>query len=186
MTEDVASIERSSAVAGSSQQMKTVVRAARLDQAARLTEIALAAKAHWGYPAAWLELWRRGLTFDADLLARDWVRVAELDGGAHGVVALADASPDVELSHLWIDPPAIGRGLGRLLLETAVAEVRRRGAARITIVSDPYAVPFYEHMGARTVGEEPSEPEGRMLPRMVLDLRLGRGPESGGESGVES
>jgi GNAT superfamily N-acetyltransferase len=158
------------------------VRAARLDETARLTEIAFAAKAHWGYPAAWLELWRPSLTFDETLLERDWVRVAELDGATRGVLALADAWPDVELSHLWIDPPAIGRGLGRLLLEAAVAEARRQGAARITIVSDPYAVPFYEHMGARTVGEEASEPEGRMLPRMDLSL----GPDRGAASGVES
>ncbi len=156
-----------------------LVRAARLSEVDRLTEIAMAAKAHWGYPAAWLELWRPSLTFDTELLAREWVRVAELGGAVRGVVALADARPDVELSHLWIDPAVLGRGLGRLLLDAAVAEARRQGAARITIVSDPSAVAFYEHMGARVVGEEPGEPEGRMLPRMVLSPRPDRSAEVG-------
>ena len=54
--------------------------------------------------------------------------------------------------------------------------------ARITIVSDPHAVPFYEHLGARVIGEEPSEPGGRMLPRMVLDLRSAAVPGSAREN----
>ncbi len=159
------------------------VRVPRPDEVGRLTEIAMAAKGHWGYPAAWLELWRPSLTFDVALLARDWVRVAELDGAIRGVVALTGERPDVELSHLWVDPSAIGSGLGRLLLDSAIAEARRRGAPRLTILSDPYAVPFYEHMGARIVGEEPSEPAGRVLPRMTLALRPDRGAASGVESG---
>jgi len=162
------------------------LRAARPAETARLTAIALAAKAHWGYPAAWLELWRPSLTFDAELLARAWVRVAELDGALRGVVALGGEPPAVELTHLWVDPPAMGRGLGRRLLSAAVAEARRRGAARLTIVADPHAVAFYERLGARTIGEEPSSPAGRMLPLMALDPRPAGAGRRRGEQGGES
>ena len=48
-----------------------------------------------------------------------------------------------------------------------------RGAARaIGLDADPHAVGFYEHMGAKVIGEAPSGSiPGRMLPRMEDDDR---------------
>jgi hypothetical protein len=37
----------------------------------------------------------------------------------------------------------------------AIDEARRRGAKRLTILSDPYAVRIYERNGARLIGEAP-------------------------------
>jgi GNAT superfamily N-acetyltransferase len=136
--------------------------------AARLSAIAQAAKAHWGYPAGWLELWRAELTFDAEALERSWTRVAEIDGVAVAVVALSD-EPEPEVSHLWVDPAVMGMGLGRILFEAAVAEVRRRGARRLRIVADPHAETFYEHLGALRVGSVPSRPAGRSLPLLHFE-----------------
>jgi len=146
------------------------LRPASLDELERLTRIARAAKAHWGYPPEWIELWAPSLTFDRELLAREWVRVADEGGTVLGVAAVGGEPPEPELSHLWVDPPAMGRGIGRLLLDAAVNHARRLGARRLRIVSDPHAEGFYEEMGARRIGEVPSEPAGRSLPLLVISL----------------
>ena len=147
-----------------------IVRRAQPDDAERLTEIAHQAKAHWGYPPEWLELWRPSLTFDAALLARDWVRIAEIDGLALAVVAIEGEPPTVELSHLWVAPEAMGRGLGRQLFAAAVEHSRRCGADRLEIVSDPHAEAFYCHLGATRVAEVESQPAGRRLPLLAVAL----------------
>ena len=36
------------------------------EQADELTRIALASKAHWGYPRRWLEIWTPQLTFSPE------------------------------------------------------------------------------------------------------------------------
>jgi hypothetical protein len=44
------------------------------------------------------------------------------------------------------------------------------GAPRLWISADPNAERFYTRVGARRVGEVPSTPTGRTLPRLVLDV----------------
>ncbi len=147
-----------------------VVRSAVANDVERLTEIAHSAKAHWEYPVEWLELWRSSLTFDSALLDREWVQVAEDDGVVAAVVAVAGEPPTVELSHLWVDPKSMGRGLGRRLFEAAIDHSRRLGARRLEIVSDPHAEDFYRRFGATRIGDVESEPEGRRLPLLVHAL----------------
>jgi GNAT superfamily N-acetyltransferase len=130
----------------------------------------LAAKSHWGYPQEWLDLWTPSLTFDRDLLAREWVRVADDGDAAIAVIAVGGEPPDLELSHLWVDPPVMGRGLGRLLFDAAIAYSRRRGARRLKIVSDPNAEGFYERLGAQRIGAVASLPADRSLPLMECTL----------------
>ncbi|MCU0910528.1 MAG: GNAT family N-acetyltransferase [Rhodobacteraceae bacterium] len=93
--------------------------------------------------------------------------MAEADGQALGVVAM-EAGPDAgteEVALMFVDPPAIGLGLGRALLAHALAAAAARGARRALVLSDPGARPFYERMGARLVGMAPSDAiPGRMLP----------------------
>ncbi len=44
------------------------------------------------------------------------------------------------------------------------------GGATLRIASDPNAEGFYLKMGARRVGETPSQPEGRALPLLLLEV----------------
>lgn len=147
-----------------------IVRRAEAGDAERLTEVAHAAKAHWGYPPEWLELWRSSLTFDAALLERDWVLLAELDGLAMAVVAVEGTPPTLELSHLWVDPEAMGRGLGTRLFAAAVEHAGQCGARRLEIASDPHAEEFYTQNGASRVGDIESLPAGRRLPLLAIEL----------------
>ena len=56
-----------------------------------------------------------------------------------GVVALApgDAPGALDLNKLFIEPRHIRSGVGRALLAHAIAEARRRGAGRLTILGRP-------------------------------------------------
>jgi GNAT superfamily N-acetyltransferase len=74
---------------------------------------------------------------------------------------------------MFVDPPAMGSGAGRMLFEAAARLARSLGARRMTILADPNAAPFYERMGARFVVHAPSDAiPGRLLPFYEYDLPL--------------
>ena len=108
-----------------------------------------------------------------DIAAGDvWVATGA-DGQIAGVVALAagDAPGALDLNKLFIEPRHIRSGVGRALLAHAIAEARRRGAGRLTILADPNAAAFYERAGAVRIGEAPSDAvPGRLLP--LYEVRL--------------
>lgn len=163
------------------------LRRAAPDDAAALSRLAMAAKAHWGYAAADLERWRGELGFGSDELARGRTWLAEWpDGriddpavgrrGLAGVVALGGEGERLSLEHLWVAPRAIGRGVGRALLSLAAVQARARGANLIEIDADPNAEAFYLHCGARRIGATPAPAEGQPeRARPLLELPLADG-----------
>lgn len=159
-----------------------IVRAAP-ELAETLTRIALAAKRYWGYPERWIEIWTPILTFTPEYVAENPTFVAVEDGDPVGFYALILA-PDrsrAQLDHLWITPEWIGRGLGRALFEHAAATARELGVDVVDIEAEPYAEPFYRHMGARRTGERTGqiEDQPRVLPLMELDLGSERASPAG-------
>jgi GNAT superfamily N-acetyltransferase len=87
------------------------------------------------------------------------------------IVGVARVETDGELGVMFVDPPAMGRGAGRLLFDAAAALARRLGARSMPILADPNAAPFYERMGARFVSHAPSDAiPGRTLPLYEYDL----------------
>lgn len=148
------------------------IRPAVPSEAARLTDIAHAAKRHWGYADELLTLWRDDLTVTAANLAERPFYCAAQDGAIVGFHALS--TDGGELEHLWVDPPAMGRGHGAALLGHAVECARRiSGGGLLRIASDPHAEGFYLRMGAVRAGEVPSSPAGRVLPLLVVRLDAG-------------
>jgi GNAT superfamily N-acetyltransferase len=149
------------------------IRVAHQTEAARLTEIVMAAKAHWGYSAEQLERWQPELTITAEQVATQGVYVAEADGIV-GFYSL-DVRGDVcELDDLWVVPDRIGRGVGRALLAHAVAVAASLGAQQLLIDADPNAEEFYLKCGAVTSGTIAAPIEGqpdRVRPQFVLSIR---------------
>jgi predicted N-acetyltransferase YhbS len=88
--------------------------------------------------------------------------------GIVGFCVLSRQGDARDLEHLRVDPPQLRSGVSALLFEHAVRTVRSLGGSVLNIVSDPHAEGFYRRMDARRVGETPSKPEGRALPRMTL------------------
>lgn len=152
----------------------TRLRPARPGEAAALSALALRSKGHWGYDEAFLEACRAELTLRDDELAERRTLVAELDGAVAGFGTLEGAPPYGELGMLFVDPGALGRGVGRALLAALVTTARNEGFERLAIDADPYAEAFYLAHGAVRVGEVASgSVPGRVLPQ--LELRVTRG-----------
>ena len=150
----------------------TDIRPAHLEDAPALTALALRSKAHWGYDDAFLAACVPGLTIDDAVLGAGPAFVAG-DDAANGFVAMDLAGPDgAEVTHLFVDPPAIGSGVGRRLWDRAVGAALLAGAPSVVVEADPNAAGFYRRLGAQPIGERPSSaaPD-RTLPllRIVLD-----------------
>ncbi|WP_406198688.1 GNAT family N-acetyltransferase [Kitasatospora sp. NBC_01560] len=147
------------------------IRPARPDEAEPLSSLALRSKGHWGYDEAFLAACREELTLDAAGIERGRTAVAEDGDRVLGFVTLVGVPPQGELGMLFVEPDAIGRGVGRLLVEDLRGRAAALGFRRLTIDADPNAEPFYLAMGAKRIGSAPSESiPGRELPLLALDI----------------
>jgi GNAT superfamily N-acetyltransferase len=101
--------------------------------------------------------------------------VAESDGRIAGMIEMRDHS---HVSMLFVEER--GRGLGRALLERALAVCRERnpGLETVSVHSSRFAVPFYGRFGFRTIGPERTKGGITFVP---MALRLaGEGLPGGG------
>lgn len=161
--------------------MDLQIRPAEAADADQLSRLAQRAKAHWGYPPEWLQAWRAELTFTPEYLSRHITFVGVTASFPVGLCVLQRQGADASVEHLWIAPEYHGRGVGRALMARALDEAAAAGAARVEVLSDPHAEPFYLKIGARRVGEVPAPMPGapqRTLPFLEFAL-----PASGSFTG---
>ena len=151
--------------------MNVQIRRAKPEEAAVLTEIAHAAKRHWGYPENWIQHWRADLTITPEFVAQNEMYVAMNGEEIVGCCAIVFSESVTELEHMWIRPEHIGTGVGRALFLHVKERAARLNIPALEISSDPNAEGFYERMGAKRIGEVRSELEGkpRVLPRMTVN-----------------
>jgi ribosomal protein S18 acetylase RimI-like enzyme len=147
-----------------------ILRATHAD-AVELKAVAVAAKAHWGYPAEWMARWTNWITVSPDFLDRFEVYKLVEAGQILGWCALLLPGHHAHLEDLWVRPDRIGTGLGRRLFEYAVTRARASGATHLDLDADPNAVGFYQHMGMVITGQRKAEID-RTIPMMVLVLSL--------------
>src|SRR5580704_813786 len=150
------------------------VKPARAEDAERLTAICLRAKAHWGYDADFMALSREALTITQAMIAEGRVLRAENETGE--IVGVAAAVPlaakgAFDLGQLFVDPDAMRAGVGRKLFEAITALIAAEGARKLVILADPHAEEFYRRVGAKRVGDAPSESiPGRRLPLLEFEI----------------
>ena len=149
--------------------MTDTLRSARPDEAGALAALAVRSKSHWGYPVAFLDRFARTHGLTAEVVAANDVRVLESAGRVRGFSTVLRRGAVAVLDDLWLEPDEIGRGTGRLLFAHAAARAAAAGATAMEWEAEPYAMGFYERMGAATVSWTPS-PLGRPLPVMRLAL----------------
>lgn len=150
--------------------MRIEIRRATSSDSERATDLARLAKAHWGYPAEWLAAWHGELAITAADIDQHRTFVASLDGEVVGVCQLQEGERGAMLENVWVDPRCHGRGVGRTLVEHALAQAH----GLIAVISDPNAENFYVKLGAHRVGEinapMPGAPN-RTLPLMEFEER---------------
>jgi len=131
-----------------------------------------------------------GWTFFAEKSRPEDVLVALAGGEVAGYVRLGRATPLAASDHvltvtgIGVDPARQGRGVGRALLDAAVAEARARGARRLTLrVLGPNesARRLYDGAGFVVEGIQRDEflLEGRYVDDVTMALDLTRGGETG-------
>lgn len=86
-----------------------------------------------------------------EMIERDEVIVAELDGEVAGFAALL-LGDHAELDGLFVEPEHWRKGIGAALVDAVVHEARRQGLA-LMVVASPSAREFYEKCGFTVEGE---------------------------------
>ena len=151
--------------------MTPTIRRGRPEEAAQLRDLAHRSKAHWPYSAEFLAAVEPLLQLDPVDVASHEVWVLEVDGVVGGWHRVSLHGERAELEDLWLEPPLIGGGLGRLLFEHAMGVATATGATRLEWDAEPYAEGFYRAMGGEEIGRSPSAAQaGRTLARMRLTL----------------
>nr|WP_298895956.1 GNAT family N-acetyltransferase [uncultured Altererythrobacter sp.] len=136
-----------------------------------LTQLCLRSKAHWGYEAAFVAACRDELTITPHILDQRFCLVAEGET-ILGYLEVGLEADGLHVEKLFVDPIAIGKGIGSLLMKQALKFAERSGAEELVIEADPEAAPFYLRLGAMEAGEVSSGSiPGRMLPRLVFPIQ---------------
>jgi ribosomal protein S18 acetylase RimI-like enzyme len=148
------------------------IRRAKYEEADHLTQIALAAKRHWGYPERWMKLWTPQLTFSAEYFEENESWAAEVDQEPVAFYTLLEKDGSAWIENLWVAPEWFGKGIGRTLFLHAVEQARQRGYGTLRLEADPNARGFYEKMGMYQIGERRSDVEGRPRSLPVMEMEL--------------
>ena len=148
------------------------IRPANPDDAEKLTQIAIAAKRHWGYPERWIEIWAPQLTFDARYFETNESWVAIDNENPIAFYTMIDQDGVAWMDNLWVVPEFIGKGVGKQLFLHALDLARQRGYKTLQLEADPNAAGFYEKMGMHKIAERRSEVDGqpRILPIMEMKV----------------
>ena len=148
------------------------IRRALPEEANVLSKIALSAKAHWGYPERWMEIWTPLLTYSARYFEENESWAAVLDMKSIAFYTLQEKHGTAWIEDLWVLPEYIGQGVGRRLFLDAKSRAYHKGYKTLQLEADPNAMGFYEKMGMHKIGERIGEVEGqpRILPIMEIDL----------------
>lgn len=149
-----------------------LIRRADPHEAEILSEIAMSAKRHWGYPERWLEIWKPQLTFSPGYFEEHESWVADVDRTPVAFCTLLERQSRAWIENLWVAPAWMGRGVGRRLFTHALESSRRRGFKTLQLEADPNAVGFYEKMGMKLVGKRISDVDGQPRSLPILELRL--------------
>lgn len=150
-----------------------IIRRARQDEGRLLTELSLRSKAVWGYDPAFLARCRLVMQVKTEALRSQPHYVAEEteDGRILGFYGFEPVEGGIGLDYLFVEPDAIGRGIGTALWNHAVVTARGLRHRQLIVVADPNAEGFYLRMGARLVGAQGSDLEpGRLLPVLRFPL----------------
>ncbi len=148
-----------------------LIRDAQASELASISNLIRRSKAHWGYDANFMTACTTELTVTVQDLTGSHLVVAEPSGQMAGMAQIGWTVHKADLKKLYVDPASMGCGIGRHLFDWCVSKARDHGLPRLLIEADPYAAPFYEHMGAQRCGTVPSGSiVGRVLP--LLDYKL--------------
>jgi len=101
-------------------------------EADALSQIAFAAKSHWGYPERWMEIWKPQLTFTRHYFEDNESWVAESENRPIAFYTFQDKDGIAWIEDFWVLPEYIGQGVGKRLFQHAVRLAVERGSDYLT------------------------------------------------------
>src|SRR5438445_11843530 len=105
------------------------IRNAKPGEGESLSALCVRSKAHWGYDAAFMAKSAAALSVsEADIAAGRVLVAVDAAGWTIGLASVVPDGETADLDLMFVDPPAIGRGAGRMLFEAAASLARRLGA----------------------------------------------------------
>ena len=149
-----------------------LIRRARHDECALLSDLAFRAKAIWGYSDQFMADCVAELTISETDIRTHAFFVLEFDGAVIGFCALLEGGEgERELAHVFVEPGRLREGHGRRLVEHAKDAARARGWQSLLVEADPYARAFYLSCGGVQIGTVASGSiPGRRLPLIKIPL----------------
>jgi GNAT superfamily N-acetyltransferase len=147
------------------------IRRALPSEAGAVRELVIRSMAHWDHPPGYLAEATQLMSISPENLRRDEAWVALVDGEIAGFYRLSRAGDRFEIEEFHLEPPMIGRGIGRRMFEHATERARAGGGRWLVCTTDSNALGFYLRMGGEITGTEPSGIDGEdPLTCMRLDL----------------
>jgi len=131
-----------------------VIRPARADEREVLEQLQWRSSLIWESHRDDLLAHPDAIDLPAEWIAAGRVFVAERLGEAVGFcVVLSRGAGEAELDGMFVDPGAMGGGVGRELMAQAERIARSVGAGVLMVVADPHAERFYLKLGFERAGE---------------------------------
>lgn len=142
-------------------------RAALEEDAENLSNLAFNSEKYLGYDANYMSRFSDFYNVTESFIDQHLVYIMEEAGRALGFWGLNETENIWELEFFYISPEYIGKGYGRKLWDSLVAECKKRGISEFQMVTSPQSSQFYEKMGAKVIGQSESLiVKGRMVPRL--------------------
>ncbi len=144
-----------------------VIRPALAAEADQISHLAVSSKAIWGYGHDFMNVCREVLRLSPKMIEEQPCFVCCEKDEIRGFYLLEIKGDICELDMLFVMPGFIGQGVGKALLQHAQTKAVELGCVKMSVTSDPQALPFYEGQGGQMSGWEKSEVlENRLLPRL--------------------
>lgn len=142
--------------------MTLSIRTARPDERNALEDVQRRASLMWDEYRPFLLANPEAIALPLAQVQEGWVRVAEEAGRVLGFSALVTRGRGFDLDGLFVEPEHWGRGVGRALVQDAIA---RADGAVLTVLANPRAEGFYMRLGFAVTGREQTllGPANRMI-----------------------
>jgi GNAT superfamily N-acetyltransferase len=115
---------------------------------------------HWDRSPDYLAEAGRLMSLTSNDLRRDEAWMALVNGATAGFYRLSRADDRFEIEEFHLEPPMIGRGIGRRMFEHATERARAAGGRWLVWSTDSNSLGFYLRMGGEITGTVPSGIEG--------------------------
>lgn len=147
-----------------------IKRANRFDTT-ELSSLTIRSKSYWGYDPAQIKAWESELRLSEEYIENKGVYKLLGEHVVIGYYSYFELSRElVKLDNLFVDPPFIGQGYGKILLNDFLQRIQKLGYKEVHLDADPHAESFYLNQGFKIIGHLESSIKNRFLPVMAMEL----------------